>query len=279
MLNGDLAGDFADDFGIAIDGQAAGEEEEIAAADAVDVGGDRRGDGGEGEAEGGEFVEDGVGHKVLVFGRLNFRLADWEIIHEQGDEFFSAFGEGGLVGLAGDQVAGEVAVRDLGWADGDDHWGIDVALAGSEGYGHSGGAEADFPCGGLFGVFAADPWMALHEIRGAFGGDCDFEIHWGGGDEFAEFEFGIGFVGEEKPSDIRTGEVHAVVVAVVVDDADGPIIEALAHQHREFKVDVGAGAVQAGAGVAHASEHGPRFHEIAGFAGDFREVRVEGINL
>lgn len=51
LLDGDDGGHFADDFAIAIDGESAGEEEEIAAADAVDVCSDGSGDAGEGEAE------------------------------------------------------------------------------------------------------------------------------------------------------------------------------------------------------------------------------------
>jgi hypothetical protein len=43
---------------VAIDGQAAGEEEEVATAHAVHISGDGRGDGGKGEAEGGEFFGD-----------------------------------------------------------------------------------------------------------------------------------------------------------------------------------------------------------------------------
>jgi hypothetical protein len=55
LLDGHVAGDLTDDFGVPVDGQAAGKEEEISAADAVDVSGDGGRDGGQAEAEGVNF--------------------------------------------------------------------------------------------------------------------------------------------------------------------------------------------------------------------------------
>ena len=55
-LDGDCIWDLAGDDGAVLDGEATGEEEEVAGADAVDVGGDRGGDLGKGETE---FVESG----------------------------------------------------------------------------------------------------------------------------------------------------------------------------------------------------------------------------
>src|SRR5690606_37397478 len=74
LLDGDVGGDFADDFFVAIDGQAAGKVEEVAGADAVHVGGDRGGDGGKREAERGDFFEDG-GHYGVDLGKLSVMRA------------------------------------------------------------------------------------------------------------------------------------------------------------------------------------------------------------
>ena len=51
FLDGDIAWDFAEDFAFAIDGEASGEEEQVAAAHAVDVGGDGCGGFGQGVSE------------------------------------------------------------------------------------------------------------------------------------------------------------------------------------------------------------------------------------
>jgi hypothetical protein len=67
FFDGDVGGDFTKDFAVAIDGEATGEEEQVTAADAVDVGGDGCGDFGKGVSEGLEVFE------CLVHGVGNFK--------------------------------------------------------------------------------------------------------------------------------------------------------------------------------------------------------------
>lgn len=199
---------------------------------------------------------------------------------------FSAGSEGCLVAGAGDEAAGEVAVVVLGGADLGDGGCGDLAVGCGVGDGVAGGAEGDFPGvdgGGGGGGWGEDPGVAFGKVRGfvGFGGDGDFEVCGGGGDEFAEFDLGVFLVGEEEFGDVDSGEVHAVEGSVVVGAADEgflPVFVVAAHEEGDFEVEVGAGAVDASAGVAHAAEDGACFDGVAGFAGDFREVGVEGVD-
>ena len=179
------------------------------------------------------------------------------MIGEQGDELLALRREGRLVADAGDEVAGEVAVRGGRRFYGGDDRGVHLTAAWAEADRLTGGTESDFP--GFLVVVVAfyDPWVALHEVGCARDGCGDLEVGRGVGDEIAEADLGIVSMFDKEACDIGADEVHAIEISLSVESAAVvfvPVLIALAHEHGELEVEVGAYAIDAGTGVAHAAD-------------------------
>ena len=125
-----------------------------------------------------------------------------------------------------------------------------------------------------------EPGVAFGEFHFGGAGDGDFEVGVRISDELRRGEGGVFEAGEVEGGEVEADEILAVVIAVFVGAGEALIVPCLVvggPEEVQFDVEVGAAFVDAGPGVAEATEGLAGFDGIADFDGGGVEMGVEGV--